>query len=159
MSYTIFNKCKIDKSRVPKCFAMTTNLRLKNPTCRAYILKDCYRTFQSNKQFYHGFDRNCWPKKQKSKTPRPRDQKFENPRSKETQENEISRLIQNAFEILRLEQKFQRPWIFRIPFATPLIGNRTSWLTNQTRLSDFANYITELDSSVLLPLSILSVNP
>ena len=39
MSYTIFNKYKIDKSRVPKCYAMTTNLRLKNPTCRAYIFK------------------------------------------------------------------------------------------------------------------------
>ena len=39
MSYTIFNKCKIDKSKVPKCYAMTTNLRLKNPTCRAYIFK------------------------------------------------------------------------------------------------------------------------
>ena len=39
MSYTIFNKCKIDKSRVPKCYAMTTNLRLKNPTCRAYVFK------------------------------------------------------------------------------------------------------------------------
>ena len=39
MSYTIFNKCKIDKSRVPKCNAMTTNHRLKNPTCRAYIFK------------------------------------------------------------------------------------------------------------------------
>ena len=35
-------------------------------------------------------------KKQKSETPRPRGQKFENPRRKETQENEISRLIQNA---------------------------------------------------------------
>ena len=39
MSYTIFNKCKIDKSRVPKCYAMTTNLRLKNPTCRTYTFK------------------------------------------------------------------------------------------------------------------------
>ena len=39
MSYTIFNKYKIDKSRVPKCYAMTANLRLKNPTCRAYIFK------------------------------------------------------------------------------------------------------------------------
>ena len=39
MSYTIFNKYKIDKSRVPKCYAMTTNLRLKNPTCRAYTFK------------------------------------------------------------------------------------------------------------------------
>ena len=39
MSYTIFNKCKIDKSRVPKCYAITTNLRLKNPTCRAYTFK------------------------------------------------------------------------------------------------------------------------
>ena len=39
MSYTIFNKCKIDKSRVPKCYAMTTNIRLKNPTCRTYIFK------------------------------------------------------------------------------------------------------------------------
>ena len=38
-SYTIFNKYKIDKSRVPKCYAMTTNLRLKNPTCRAYTFK------------------------------------------------------------------------------------------------------------------------
>ena len=32
------NKHKIDKSRVPKCYAMTTNLA---PT----YLKDCYRTF------------------------------------------------------------------------------------------------------------------
>ena len=39
MSYTIFNKCKIDKSRVRKCYAMTTNIRLKNPTCRTYIFK------------------------------------------------------------------------------------------------------------------------
>ena len=39
MSYTIFNKYKIDKSRVPKCYAMMTNLRLKNPTCRTYIFK------------------------------------------------------------------------------------------------------------------------
>ena len=39
MSYTIFNKYKIDKSRVPKSYAMTTNLRLKNPTCGAYIFK------------------------------------------------------------------------------------------------------------------------
>ena len=39
MSYTIFNKCKIDKSRVSKCYAMSTNLRLKNPSCRAYIFK------------------------------------------------------------------------------------------------------------------------
>ena len=48
-------------------------------------------------------------KKQKSETPRPRGQKFENPRRKETQENEISRLIQNASEIWRLEKKFPRP--------------------------------------------------
>ena len=39
MSYTIFNKYKIDKSRFPKCYAMTTNLRLKNPTCRTYTFK------------------------------------------------------------------------------------------------------------------------
>ena len=39
MSYTIFNKYKIDKLRVPKYYAMTTNLRLKNPTCRAYTFK------------------------------------------------------------------------------------------------------------------------
>ena len=38
-SYTIFNKYKIDKSRVPKCYAMATNLRLKNPTCRTYTFK------------------------------------------------------------------------------------------------------------------------
>ena len=38
-------------------------------------------------------------KTQKSETPRPRGQKFEIPRRKETQENEIS----------RLEQKFPRP--------------------------------------------------
>ena len=48
-------------------------------------------------------------KKQKSETPRPRCQKFENLRRKETQENGISRLIQNASEISRLEQKFPRP--------------------------------------------------
>ena len=49
--------------------------------------------------------------KTKSETPRlrPRGLKFETPRRKETQENEISRLIQNASEISRLEQKFPRP--------------------------------------------------
>ena len=48
-------------------------------------------------------------KTQKSETRRLRGQKFENPRPKETQENEISRLIQNASEISRLENKVQRP--------------------------------------------------
>ena len=57
--------------------------------------------------------------KTKSETPRPRGLKFETPRRKETQENEISRLIQNVSEISRLEQNFPRPWIFRVPFATP----------------------------------------
>ena len=59
---------------------------------------------------------------QKNKNPRLRDLVAKNSRirdAKKTQENKISRLIQNAFEISRLEQKFQRPWIFRIPFATP----------------------------------------
>ena len=57
--------------------------------------------------------------KTKSETPRPRSQKFENPRPKKSQENEISRLIENAFEIARLEQNLSRLWIFRAPFATP----------------------------------------
>ena len=47
--------------------------------------------------------------KTKSETPRPRSQKFENPGRKETQENEISRLIENSSEISRLEQNFPRP--------------------------------------------------
>ena len=46
--------------------------------------------------------------KTKIPTPRPCGQKFENPRRKETHENEISRLIQNASKISRLEQKFKR---------------------------------------------------
>ena len=33
--YSKINKYKIDKSRVPKCHAMTTNLWLKNPTSRS----------------------------------------------------------------------------------------------------------------------------
>ena len=44
--------------------------------------------------------------KPKSETPRPRSENFKNPRCKETQENEISRLIESASEILRLEQNF-----------------------------------------------------
>lgn len=44
-------------------------------------------------------------KNQKPETLRPCGQKFENPRLKETQESEISRLIQNASEISRSEQK------------------------------------------------------
>ena len=47
--------------------------------------------------------------KTKSETPRPRSQKFKNPRRKETQENEISKLIENSSEISRLEQNFPRP--------------------------------------------------
>ena len=47
--------------------------------------------------------------KTKSETPKPCSQKFENPRCKETQENEISKLIENASEISRLEQNFLRP--------------------------------------------------
>ena len=47
--------------------------------------------------------------KTKSETPRPRSQKFENPRRKETQDNEISRLIKNASEISRSDQNFPRP--------------------------------------------------
>ena len=47
--------------------------------------------------------------KTKSETPRPRSQKFENPGRKETQDNEISRLIENASEISRSDQNFPRP--------------------------------------------------
>ena len=47
--------------------------------------------------------------KTKSETPRPRSQKFQNPRPKQTQENEILRLIENASEISGLEQNFPRP--------------------------------------------------
>ena len=61
--------------------------------------------------------------KQKSKTPRPCSQKFENLRCKEMKENEIPRLIQNSSEISRLEDKFPRPWFFRVPFATPTVAN------------------------------------
>ena len=49
---------------------------------------------------------------QKNKNLRLRDLAVKNLRNrdaKKTQENEISRLIQNAFEISRLEQKFPRP--------------------------------------------------
>ena len=110
MSYTIFNKYKIDKSRFPKCYAMTTNLRLKNPTCRAYTFKRLLSyVFNQIDYFIMVLIETVGQKKQKSETPRPRGQKFENPRRKETQENEISRLIQNASEISRLEQKFPRP--------------------------------------------------
>ena len=97
MSYTIFNKYKIDKSRVPKCYTMTTNLRHKNPTCRAYIFKRLLScVFNQINNFIMVLIETI---DQKKENPRPRSQKFENPRRKETQENEISRLFQNAFEI------------------------------------------------------------
>ena len=99
---------------------MTTNLRLKNPTCRAHIFKRLLSyVFNQINNFIMVLIETVG---QKNKNPRPRGQKWENPRRKETQENEISRLIQNSSEISRLEQKFPRPWIFRIPFATPLTG-------------------------------------
>ena len=81
---------------------MTTNLRLKNPTCRAYIFKRLlsYVFNQINNSIMVLIE----TVRQENKNPR-----LENPRRKETQENEISRLIQNASEISRLEQKFPRP--------------------------------------------------
>ena len=52
-------------------------------------------------------------------------EKIENPRRKEAQETqEISRLIQNASEISRFEQKFPRPWIFGY-HSPPLKMNAT----------------------------------
>ena len=47
--------------------------------------------------------------KTKSETPTPRSKKFEIPGRKGTQENEISRLIENSSEISRLEQNLPRP--------------------------------------------------
>ena len=110
--YSKINKYKIDKSRVPKCYAMTTNFDFKSTRLVAptYVFNEI-RNFVTVL-----FKTVC--QKTKSETPRPRGQKFENPRRKETQEKEISRLIQNASEISKLEQKFSRPWISGVPFDT-----------------------------------------
>ena len=76
---------------------MTTHLRLKIPTCRAYIFERLLSyVFNQVNNFIMVLIKTVG-------------QKFENPRLKETQENEISRLIQNASEISRLEEKFPRP--------------------------------------------------
>ena len=71
---------------------------IKNPTFRAYIFErlPSYAFNQMN-NFIMIWSK-LLAKKQKSETPRPRGQNFENPRRKETQESEISRLIQNASE-------------------------------------------------------------
>ena len=98
-------RIKIDESRVPKFYA-----------CRTYIFERLLSYVFSQISWF-------WSKllanKQKSETPRSCGQKFENPRCKEMKENQIPRLIQNSSEISRLEDKFPRPWFFRVPFATP----------------------------------------
>ena len=61
---------------------------------RLLYSKDCYRTFFYQINNFLMVLIETVDQKTKFETPRPRSQKFENPRRKETQENEISRLIE-----------------------------------------------------------------
>ena len=100
---------------------MMTNLRLKSPSCRASIFERLlsYILNQINNFIMVLIESIGQKTKIRDSKWRPRGQKCENTRRKETQENEISRLMQNASKISRLERKFPRPWIFQVPFATP----------------------------------------
>ena len=65
--------------------------------------------------------------KTKSETPRPRSQKFENPRRKETRENEMSRLIKNSSEI---SNKIFRDSEFSGYHSPPLLWSAAVLSTN-----------------------------
>ena len=89
MSYTIFNKCKIDKPRVPKCYAMMTNLRLENPTCRAYIFKRLLSyVFNQINNFIMVLTETV---DQKSKNPRLRDLAAKNSRIRDAKKHKKTR--------------------------------------------------------------------
>ena len=58
----------------------------------------------------------------KNPSPRLLGKKFETQKSKNKPcKNETSRLIKNAFEILRSCQNSPRPTFFEVPFATPIV--------------------------------------
>ena len=87
---------------------MTTNLRLKYATCRAYIFQRLLSyVFNQINNFIMVLIEIVG---QKYKTPRLRDLAAKNSRIRDAkkyiQENEISRLIENASKISRLKQKF-----------------------------------------------------
>ena len=93
---------------------MTTNLRLKNPTSRAYIFERLLLcVFNQINNFIMALIEAV---KQKTKL---RDSETSWPKIRESETQRNTRLIPNASEISRFEQKFPRPWIFRVPFATP----------------------------------------
>ena len=133
--YSKINKYSIYKSRVPKCYAMTTNLRLKTRLVSPTYSKDCYRTFLINKQVYHGFDRNSWPKIQKSETPRLRDLAAKNSRIRGAKKHMKTR-FRDSF---RTPTRFH-DWSksFRVLFATPIADLHVAiiWL----QLSEFLTF-------------------
>ena len=112
MSYTIFNKYKIHKSRVPKCYAMTANLRLKSPTCRAYIFKRLLSyVFNQINNFIMVLIETVG---QKNKNPRLRDLAAKNSRIRDAKKHKKTRFRD-------WNQNFRDPE-FRIPFATRVNG-------------------------------------
>ena len=105
-----------NKSRVPKCYAMTTNLRLKKLTCHAYTFERIllYALNQINNFIMVLIEIVG----QKNKNPR---HWASRPKIQEKHKKMRFRdsLNSHASKMSRLEQKFPRPWIFRVPFATP----------------------------------------
>ena len=102
------------------------------PLALIFLAIYCFTLPTKKSQLFHGLDRNHWPTNKKSEILRPSCQKFENLICKQTQENEISRLIQNASEISRSEHKSEN--FFRVPFTTPTNGITWCYRTDQRKI-------------------------
>ena len=107
MSYTIF-----DKSRVSKCYAMTTNLRLKIPTCHAYIFERLLSyVFNRINNFIMVLMETVGQKTNigDSESSRPKIRESETQRNKRKRDFETHSKRLRDFANSRLEEKFPRP--------------------------------------------------
>ena len=150
MSYTIF-----DKSRVSKCYAMTTNLRLKIPTCHAYIFERLLSyVFNRINNFIMVLIETVGQKTNigDSESSRPKIRESETQRNKRKRDFETHSKRLRDFANSRLEEKFPRPWIFQVPFATPKVActfYRESFGTVSSGCCAFWRVLSRLEFTVL----------
>ena len=117
-------------------FQNVTPWRLKNPTCRAYIFERLLSHVfnQINNSIMVLIETVGQKTKiRDSETSRPKIRHSETKRNTRKRDFETH---SNHLRDSRLEQKFPRPWIFRVPFATPHV-HRTEFLDCVTFKSRF----------------------
>ena len=139
MRYSKINIYKVDKSRVPKCYSMTTNLRLKNPTCRAYIFERLllFVFNQINTLIYLGFDQNYWPK---NKSSRLRDHVAKNSRIQDAKKHKKMRFRDSLKTPLRFRdwnKNFRDPEFSGYRYHSPPLLRSISWYLRFSRGSCF----------------------